>query len=228
MAREGLVGGELLAPGDAQAPQEGEALQDEMPPVPVQGDDAAELITSAIRGFNKITNNSNLETPDVIIVARGGGSIEDLWPFNEENVVRSVFESQIPIVSAVGHETDITLIDYVSDLRQRKKDRVFWELTKTRDGYAKHLSRHFNEKYLRAVGVWERTVKVLYCTRHTFINALYQNKVDENVIKALVGHEKEFTMKHYGGEPFSPDRLLQEVSKVTYKGIKFGAKRRKL
>ena len=116
---------------------------------------------------------------------------------------------------------DLGFIDYVSDLRQRKKDRVFWELTKTRDGYAKHLSRHFNEKYLRAVGVWERTVKVLYCTRHTFINALYQNKVDENVIKALVGHEKEFTMKHYGGEPFSPDRLLQEISKVTYKDIKW-------
>ena len=62
---------------------------------------------------------------------------------------------------------------------------------------------------------------MLYCTRHTFVNALYQNKVDENVIKALVGHEKEFTMKHYGGEPFSPDRLLKEISKVNYKGIKW-------
>ena len=116
---------------------------------------------------------------------------------------------------------ELGFIDYISDLKQRKKDRVFWELTKTRDGYAKHLSRHFNEKYLRAVGVWERNAKVLYCTRHTFVNALYQNKVDENVIKALVGHEKEFTMKHYGGEPFSPDRLLKEVSKVNYKGIKW-------
>ena len=67
----------------------------------------------------------------------------------------------------------------------------------------------------------ERNVKVLYCTRHTFVNALYQNKVDENVIKVLVGHEKEFTMKHYGGEPFSPDQLLQEISKVNYKGIKW-------
>ena len=116
---------------------------------------------------------------------------------------------------------ELGFIDYVTDLRKKKKDRVFWELTKTRDGYAKHLSRHFNEKYLRAVGVWERNVKVLYCTRHTFVNALYQNKVDENIIKALVGHEKEFTMKHYGGEPFSPDRLLKEVSKVNYKGIKW-------
>ena len=116
---------------------------------------------------------------------------------------------------------ELGFIDYVTSLRKQKKDRLFWELTKTRDGYAKQLSRHFNEKYLRALGVWERNVKVLYCTRHTFVNALYQNKVDENVIKALVGHEKEFTMKHYGGEPFSPDRLLQEISKVNYKGIKW-------
>ena len=116
---------------------------------------------------------------------------------------------------------ELGFIDHVTSLRKQKKDRLFWELTKTRDGYAKQLSRHFNEKYLRAVGVWERNVKVLYCTRHTFVNALYQNKVDENVIKALVGHEKEFIMKHYGGEPFSPDRLLQEISKVNYKGIKW-------
>ena len=116
---------------------------------------------------------------------------------------------------------ELGFIDYVTDLKKRKKDRVFWELTKTRDGYAKHLSRHFNEKYLPALSVWKKNVKVLYCTRHTFINKLYSEKVDENVIKILVGHEKEFTMKHYGGEPFSPDRLLQEISKVSYKGIKW-------
>ena len=56
-------------------------------------------------------------------------------------------------------------------------------------------------------------------TRHTFINKLYSEKVDENVIKVLVGHEKEFTMKHYGGEPFTPERLLEEISKVSYSGI---------
>ena len=86
-------------------------------PVPVQGDDASELISNAVKGFNEIKNNQSLKSPDVIIIARGGGSIEDLWPFNEENVVRSVFASKIPIISAVGHETDTTLIDYVSDLR---------------------------------------------------------------------------------------------------------------
>src|SRR4051812_43314275 len=81
-------------------------------PVPVQGEGAAAKIAAAIRGF------SSLETrPDLLIVARGGGSIEDLWPFNEEEVVRAAAESPIPLISAVGHETDTTLIDFASDLR---------------------------------------------------------------------------------------------------------------
>lgn len=83
-------------------------------PALVQGDTAAPQIEAAIRGFNAITGS---DRPDVLIVGRGGGSIEDLWPFNEEGVVRAVFESQIPLISAVGHETDTTLIDYVSDAR---------------------------------------------------------------------------------------------------------------
>lgn len=83
-------------------------------PVMVQGGNAAEEITTAINGFNLLDDGIK---PDVIIVARGGGSIEDLWPFNEEIVVRAVFNSVIPIISAVGHETDYTLIDLVADLR---------------------------------------------------------------------------------------------------------------
>ena len=116
---------------------------------------------------------------------------------------------------------ELGFIDFVGKLRRKKKDRVFWELTQTRDGYAKRVSRHFNEKYLPAVGVWEKNVKVLYCTRHTFINCLYSKGVEENVIKALVGHEKEFTMKHYGGDPFTSERLLKEISKVSYSGLKW-------
>ena len=85
-------------------------------PVPVQGDDSSELITQAIRGFNNNDIEESIK-PDVIIVARGGGSIEDLWAFNEENIVKAVFESKVPIISAIGHETDTTLIDLVSDLR---------------------------------------------------------------------------------------------------------------
>lgn len=83
-------------------------------PALVQGDTAAAQITAAIQGFNAMTGP---DRPDVLIVGRGGGSIEDLWPFNEENVVRAAFESDIPLISAVGHETDTTLIDYVSDAR---------------------------------------------------------------------------------------------------------------
>jgi len=83
-------------------------------PALVQGDTAAPQITTAIRGFNQMPGADH---PDVLIVGRGGGSIEDLWPFNEEDVVRAAFESEIPLISAVGHETDTTLIDYVSDAR---------------------------------------------------------------------------------------------------------------
>lgn len=85
-------------------------------PVLVQGEHSAAQIANAVKGFNSLDKH-NIDKPDVIIVARGGGSVEDLWSFNEEIVVRAVFNSSIPIISAVGHETDTTLIDYVSDLR---------------------------------------------------------------------------------------------------------------
>ena len=86
-------------------------------PTPVQGEGAAEKIALGIKGFNKLPKNGKISRPDVIIVARGGGSLEDLWPFNEEAVIRAVYDSEIPIISAVGHETDTMLIDYVSDVR---------------------------------------------------------------------------------------------------------------
>ena len=86
-------------------------------PTPVQGEGAAEKIAEAIKNFNRLDEISNYPKPDVLIVARGGGSLEDLWPFNEDCVVRAVFASRIPIISAVGHETDTMLIDYVADKR---------------------------------------------------------------------------------------------------------------
>ena len=86
-------------------------------PTPVQGEGSAEKIAAAIRGFNALDENSPIKRPDVIIVARGGGSLEDLWSFNEEIVIRAVYDSKIPIISAVGHETDTMLIDYVADKR---------------------------------------------------------------------------------------------------------------
>ena len=86
-------------------------------PVPVQGEGSAAKVAEAIRGFATIQPGGPVPRPDVLIVARGGGSIEDLWAFNEEEVVRAAAESPIPLISAVGHETDTTLIDHASDLR---------------------------------------------------------------------------------------------------------------
>jgi exodeoxyribonuclease VII large subunit len=84
-------------------------------PVPVQGQGAAEQIANAIRGFSRLP--ASIPRPDVIIVARGGGSLEDLMAFNEEIVIRAVAECPIPLISAVGHETDTTLIDFAADRR---------------------------------------------------------------------------------------------------------------
>lgn len=86
-------------------------------PVAVQGENAAAQIAAAIRGFNALPADGIVRRPDLLIVARGGGSLEDLMPFNEEIVVRAAAESKIPLISAVGHETDTTLIDYAADLR---------------------------------------------------------------------------------------------------------------
>jgi exodeoxyribonuclease VII large subunit len=85
--------------------------------VPVQGEGSSSKIAAAIRGFGEIDGSGPLPRPDLLIVARGGGSIEDLWAFNEEEVVRAAAESPIPLISAVGHETDTTLIDHASDRR---------------------------------------------------------------------------------------------------------------
>lgn len=86
-------------------------------PVKVQGDGAAAEVAAAIRGFDALPAEGPIPRPDLIIVARGGGSIEDLWAFNEEVVVRAIAACTIPLISAVGHETDTSLSDYAADLR---------------------------------------------------------------------------------------------------------------
>jgi len=86
-------------------------------PVIVQGEGAAAQIARAIRGFGALAEGGPIPRPDLLIVGRGGGSIEDLWAFNEEEVVRAVAESSIPVISAVGHETDTTLCDFAADRR---------------------------------------------------------------------------------------------------------------
>ncbi|MDZ7588867.1 MAG: exodeoxyribonuclease VII large subunit [Parasphingorhabdus sp.] len=86
-------------------------------PVKVQGEGAAQEIASAINGLSAIDGQGSVARPDLIIVARGGGSIEDLWSFNEEIVVRAIAAASVPVISAVGHETDTTLADFAADLR---------------------------------------------------------------------------------------------------------------
>lgn len=86
-------------------------------PVLVQGQGAAQQVAAAVRGFSVLGPDSAVPRPDLVIVARGGGSIEDLWAFNEEVVVRAVAECTIPVISAVGHETDTTLVDFAADQR---------------------------------------------------------------------------------------------------------------
>src|SRR6187402_784849 len=86
-------------------------------PVKVQGEGSAEQVANAIRGFNALPESGKIRRPDLLIVARGGGSLEDLWSFNEEIVVRAAADSMIPLISAVGHETDFTLLDFAADKR---------------------------------------------------------------------------------------------------------------
>ena len=86
-------------------------------PVAVQGEASAPQVAAAIKGFNALPEGGAIPRPDLLIVARGGGSLEDLWGFNEEIVVRAAADSRIPLISAVGHETDTTLIDFASDRR---------------------------------------------------------------------------------------------------------------
>ncbi len=86
-------------------------------PVRVQGETAAEEVAAAIAGFNAIEPGGAVPRPDLLIIARGGGSLEDLWPFNEEIVVHAAAQSAIPLISAIGHETDTTLLDLVADVR---------------------------------------------------------------------------------------------------------------
>ena len=115
-------------------------------PVQVQGKDAAQEMSNAIKGFNNKRNK--IPRPDVIIIARGGGSAEDLWPFNEEILVRAVAYSKIPIISAVGHETDTTLADYAADLRAPTPTAAAEEATPIKDDLYNALENNMQNIHL--------------------------------------------------------------------------------
>ena len=117
-------------------------------PVVVQGDQAAAQVRAAVEGFNGLPPDGPIPRPDLIIVARGGGSVEDLWPFNDEALARAVAAGDIPLISAVGHETDTTLIDFVADRRAPTPTAaaemvtpVFAELAATLADYEQRMIR---------------------------------------------------------------------------------------
>ena len=121
-------------------------------PVKVQGDGSAEQVAAAIRGFNALPEEGRIRRPDLLIVARGGGSLEDLWSFNEEIVVRAAADSMIPLISAVGHETDFTLIDFAADKRAPTPTAAAEMAVPVRaDLIAELLS-----KARRAIACWQR------------------------------------------------------------------------
>ncbi len=150
-------------------------------PVSVQGETSAKEIENAILGFNKLDIE---QKPELLIIARGGGSIEDLWSFNEEIVVRAAFNSGIPIISAVGHETDFTLLDFVADMRAPTPTAaaefavpVLSDLNYTLQNLHNRIHHHlvdFIKYYSQKILVSNK----LYSQTQGLINN-YQQKIDE-------------------------------------------------
>jgi exodeoxyribonuclease VII large subunit len=133
-------------------------------PVMVQGEGAAAQIAAAIEGFNALPEGGAIPRPDVLIVARGGGSIEDLWAFNEEIVVRAAANSRIPLISAVGHETDTTLVDFASDLRAPTPTAAAEMVVPVREDmlYTVHQHQHrMRQAMLRAIQMRRERVEGL-------------------------------------------------------------------
>jgi len=119
-------------------------------PTVVQGETAAAQVAAAIAGFNRLAPGGAIPRPDVLIVARGGGSVEDLWPFNDEALARTAAASVIPLISAVGHETDTTLIDFVADRRAPTPTAAAEMATPVLAELAATLAGH--ERWLHAYG----------------------------------------------------------------------------
>ncbi|MES1973024.1 MAG: exodeoxyribonuclease VII large subunit [Pseudomonadota bacterium] len=137
-------------------------------PVKVQGDGAAAEVAAALRGFDAIQPGGPVPRPDLIIVARGGGSIEDLWAFNEEVVVRAIAACSIPVISAVGHETDTTLADFAADLRAPTPTAaaemavpVLADLRLTIEGHGQRMercARRYHERAREQLGALVRVI----------------------------------------------------------------------
>ena len=135
-------------------------------PVVVQGEQASAQVIAAIEGFNRMEGAGAMPRPDILIVARGGGSVEDLWAFNDERLARAAAGSAIPLISAVGHETDTTLIDYVSD-RRAPTPTAAAEIATPVLAELKALTADFERRLLRCAGraLEERRTRLISAAR---------------------------------------------------------------
>ena len=172
-------------------------------PVKVQGESSATEICNALDYFENYKNN-NFDKPDVIIIARGGGSLEDLMPFNEEKLVRKIFSCSIPIVSAVGHETDITLCDFVSDLR-----------APTPSAAAEIIVPERNEILIRF------DQKILYLKK-IMASFLEKKKNEVTILKNKLPDLKNKVNTYFQSLDFFEQKLINEIkNKLSQKKILF-------
>ena len=163
-------------------------------PIPVQGEGAGEKIAKAI----KIMNDKKIS--DVIIIARGGGSIEDLWPFNEEVVARAIFNSKIPVISAVGHETDFTISDFVADLRAPTPSAAA-ELAVPEIKEIKNIINNYQNRYKQALKRKLELMKLKYekiMQKRVFKDPIYMVNdrylILDNLIKRISDTENNIVL----------------------------------
>ena len=193
-------------------------------PVAVQGQDAVLSISKAIIGFNNMEKNK----PDVIIIARGGGSTEDLMAFNDEELANKVFESKIPIVSAIGHETDTTIIDLVSDLRVSTPTAAAEKtvpLKKEIETNIKNLDYFLNNKINSILETNKDTLEYLnkLLKEPSLIINLYNEKVNESLKKLHISIKNKLnflnlTVVNLGSLISSPENILH-IKKILIKDL---------
>ena len=169
-------------------------------PVPVQGEDAAPKI---VKGIKKM-NEENLA--DVLILARGGGSLEDLWPFNEEEVAYAIYESKIPIISAVGHETDFTIADFVADLRAPTPSEAaelavpdIYEITQKITSFQNRLRLSLNKKLEIMKLRYEKCMSSAVFKDPTRMISDYYLKVDSQIkrLEKVIENKKQTEKEKY-------------------------------